>query len=59
MGVSAHVGPSGGSYELIHVLWKTASICAQCFLGFPFCTLSTFWKVLSENSVLQEMQEKT
>lgn len=28
LGVSAHVGPSGGSYELIRVLWKTASICA-------------------------------
>ena len=35
MGGSAHMGHSGGSYGLIRVLWKTASICAL-FLRISF-----------------------
>lgn len=29
-----------------------------CFLGFPFCSPSTFWKVFSENSLLQICKRK-
>lgn len=29
-----------------------------CFLGFPFCSPSTFWKVFSENSLLQRCKRK-